>query len=79
MFAAMKRWSAVGVGAALAISSIAFAFRHDGFSETKVDLNDAGIWVTSRSLQAVGRVNTQIKAVEVRLDAPVETSDLAQV
>ena len=43
--ATLNRWAAVGVVAVLLGPLVVLAFRSDGFHATKVNLNDAGIWV----------------------------------
>lgn len=71
------------VAAVVATTVIALAVvivRSDGFRETRVDLNDAGVWVTNLSLGRVGRINTQIGSIEVAVKGPdAKTFDVMQV
>lgn len=58
---------------------IVAAVQSDGFEETHVDLNDAGVWVTNTGIGSLGRVNTQIAMVEVQVAAgDVDEFDVAQ-
>lgn len=74
----LKRWLAVGVAAALILPLVVLAIVADGYHATKLDLNDAGIWVVNWQRGTMGRINTQIGAIEVAVAAPTKSFDVAQ-
>src|ERR1700730_321009 len=49
---------------------IIVAVRAEAYHRPNPHLHDAGVWVTSGSQGAVGRVNTEIQLVDTRIDAP---------
>lgn len=55
-----------------------FAVKADGYSATKVDLSDASVWVTSAADGTVGRINTQIGALNSSVAAPSADFDVVQ-
>lgn len=61
---------------AMVASVFAMATRNDGYQETRVDLHEAGVWVTKR--KTVGRVNTEISEIEARQSAEWADVDLVQ-
>lgn len=61
---------------ALVASVFVMATRNEGFEETRVDLNEAAIWITSRG--SVQRLNTEIDEIEGRITASAGV-DVAQV
>jgi hypothetical protein len=49
-----------------------------GYRRADFSLNDAGVWVTSQQLGAVGRVNTEIQLVDSQIAVPSATFDVYQ-
>ena len=75
-----NRWTASAVLVALMFPLVVMALRSEGYHATKLDLNDAGIWTVNASLGSVGRINTQINALEVALPSPESQNfDVSQV
>jgi len=52
-----KKSVLTGAVAALGVCSLVLAFIAPGVEETKVDLNDGGVWVTSTSKHLVARLH----------------------
>ncbi len=68
---------ATGVLVALLVGTVAVAAgREEGFRATKVDLHDAGVWVTKR--KAAGRVNTEIRELEALVQTDLANLDVLQ-
>ncbi len=57
-------WRSGGVLGVLVVLVVA-AFAAEGFRSAKVDLNEAGVWVTNRGTSQVGRLNMQTQKIEV--------------
>ncbi len=75
-----NRWSALVVLAAFLVPLVVLAMRSEGYHATQLDLNDAGIWTVNASLGSIGRINTQISDIEVRLPSPdAQDFDVSQV
>jgi len=74
-----QRWVAAGVVVALVAPIIAFALLSEGFHATKMDLNDAGIWLVNHGRNTIGRLNTQIQTIEVEVNAGTGNFDVLQV
>lgn len=76
----LGRRTEVAVASALSLVLVGVvavsALMADGFHETRVDLNDGGVWVTRPG--EAGRLNTQIRSIELKLDAKSQGSDVAQ-
>lgn len=66
---------AVLLSVALIGGVVATALTADGFRETRVELNDGGVWVTRPG--QIGRLNTQIRSIEIAIGGSI-TVDVAQ-
>jgi hypothetical protein len=79
---AENRWTRVGAALLVFVivaPLIVAAFVADGFDRTKVNEDDAGIWVVKRSEGVIGRVNTQIGAIEVKVVSGSKADDVVQL
>ncbi|MHA7292233.1 hypothetical protein ACX80V_21755, partial [Arthrobacter sp. MDT3-24] len=59
-FGLKKRHNKIVTGSAFAAAGavlVAGAIIYPGFKTTEVELNDGGVWVVSKSKNAVGRLN----------------------
>lgn len=65
----------VAIGA-LALTSMAIAY--DGFPTTKVDLNDAGVWLTKTSSLLLGHFNNESTVIDGGLRTSSEDFDVLQ-
>ena len=65
----------VAIGA-LALTSMAIAY--DGFPTTKVDLNDAGVWLTKTSSLLLGHFNHESTVIDGGLRTSSENFDVLQ-
>lgn len=61
-----------------AAALVAAVLAADGFRRAKFDLHDAGVWLTWTGQQAVGRTNTEIRQVDMRLSAKTNDFDILQ-
>jgi len=69
--------SAAGVAiGAMALTTMAVAY--DGFPTTKVDLNDAGVWLTKTSSLLVGHFNHESTVIDGGLRTSTEHYDVLQ-
>lgn len=83
----MRKWlkksheavAAAVLSVAVVASVAVAAVQHDGFRATQVNLNDGGVWVTSEAHGRLGRINTQIMSLEVKVAGPSAQLDVAQV
>lgn len=70
---------AVFVATTVVATLVFFAVRADGFHATRMNLHDAGVWVTRQQPGAeFGRVNTEIALVDTRLAADSPNFDVVQ-
>jgi hypothetical protein len=74
-----RRWAAAGVVVVLVVPLVVLAVRSQGEHATKVNLDDGGVWVVNGEKGLVGRINTQIGALEVALAPPGQDLDVEQV
>lgn len=77
-----KRWNkrtAAALVAAILVGVGVLAVITESLKETKVNLNDAAIWVTSTEKGKLGRINTQIGVIEVAVSADHDSFDVDQV
>src|SRR5687768_2265551 len=75
----LDRWVAGAVALVLIVTVAVLALRSDGFHATKVNLNDAGIWVVNWRSSLAGRINTQTGTIEVAVPSPTQSFDIAQI
>jgi len=71
-------WNALGTGVlsiSLVLGVLVAAMNDDGYKAAKVDLHDAGVWVTKRS--KIARLNTEIAEFEVGV-ASASSVDVVQ-
>ncbi len=66
----MRALALVTVVALALVSLLAFAMRSHGYPATTVDLNDAGIWVTSDKDGLVGRLNKSASSLDAMMNLP---------
>ena len=57
---------------------VAMAVTSEGLPITKVDLNDGGVWVTKDSKLLVGRLNSQIKQLDLGVVSESSNTDVFQ-
>lgn len=62
------------VGATLVV----LALKHDGAPIQDVELNDGGVWVTNGDLQLMGRLNSQIKELDLGILTSSTSRELFQ-
>ena len=74
----MARGAAVALVVAVVAGFLFVAFRAEGNRATQVDLNDAGIWLSRTSTQEIGRLNTDLKLVDVTLKVLSQDFELLQ-
>ncbi|QYJ05600.1 fibronectin type III domain-containing protein [Nocardioides panacisoli] len=68
---------------ALAITLVAgvltvLAINHDGSPINDVDLNDGGVWVSNQNLQMMGRLNSQVKELDMGILTSSTSDDIFQ-
>ena len=73
-----KRSVLTGAVAALGVCSLVLAFIAPGVEETKVDLNDGGVWVTNAKRGIVAHVNVPARLMDAGLHAASSTFDVFQ-
>ncbi len=76
-----RRWRRTASATALTVllgTLVVLAFKYDGKPFTEVELNDGGVWVTNTEQGLVGRLNPQIKELDLGLDSGSATFDLFQ-
>ena len=69
-----RRSALTGAVAALGVCSLVLAFIAPGVEETKVDLNDGGVWVTNAKRGIVAHVNVPARLMDAGL-AVVEAEE----
>ena len=57
---------------------LAAALNADGYRTPKLDLHDAGVWISWSADQAIGRTNTQVNQVDIRVGVGAASFDLLQ-
>ena len=73
-----KKSALTGAVAALGVCSLVLAFIAPGVEETKVDLNDGGVWVTNAKRGIVAHVNVPARLMDAGLHAASSTFDVFQ-
>lgn len=73
-----KKSVLTGAVAALGVCSVVLAFIAPGVEETKVDLNDGGVWVTNAKRGIVAHVNVPARLMDAGLHAASSTFDVFQ-
>lgn len=73
------RWSAVALVVVLATPIVVAATNWEGFRATRMNLNDAGVWVVNWQRGLVGRLNTQLGQIEVVVGVASRDFDVSQV
>ena len=73
-----KKSALTGAVAALGVCSVVLAFIAPGVEETKVDLNDGGVWVTNAKRGIVAHVNVPARLMDAGLHAASSTFDVFQ-
>ena len=73
-----RRSVLTGAVAALGVCSLVLAFIAPGVEETKVDLNDGGVWVTSTSKHLVARLNYPSREVDGAIRTSSSSFDVTQ-
>ena len=68
-----KKSVLTGAVAALGVCSVVLAFIAPGVEETKVDLNDGGVWVTNAKRGIVAHVNVPARLMDAGLHAASST------
>lgn len=68
--ARVRTMVAAATAALLGVSLLAFALRSPGYPTRTVDLNDAGIWVTSDRDGLVGRLNKSASSLDAMVNPP---------
>lgn len=63
---------------AAAVALVAGAIIYPGFKTTEVDLNDGGVWVVSKSRNAVGRLNYPSRVLDGAVTPASTTFDVLQ-
>ena len=72
-----RRVPAIGV-VLLSLAVVVAAVVHEGMPTAEVDVNDGGVWVTSRDLMVVAHVNVGSKNLDARFRAASGTFDIGQ-
>lgn len=73
-----RRSALTGAVAALGVCSVVLAFLAPGVEETKVDLNDGGVWVTNAKRGLVAHVNVPARLMDAGLHAASSSFDVFQ-
>ena len=73
-----RRSVLTGAVAALGVFSLVLAFIAPGVEETKVDLNDGGVWVTNAKRGIVAHVNVPARLMDAGLHAASSAFDVFQ-
>ena len=73
-----KKSVLTGAVAALGVCSVVLAFIAPGVEETKVDLNDGGVWVTNAKRGIVAHVNVPARLMDAGLHAASSAFDVFQ-
>lgn len=73
-----KKSALTGAVAALGVCSLVLAFIAPGVEETKVDLNDGGVWVTNAKRGIVAHVNVPARLMDAGLHAASSSFDVFQ-
>ena len=73
-----KKSALTGAVAALGVCSVVLALIAPGVEETKVDLNDGGVWVTNSKRGIVAHVNVPARLMDAGLHAASSTFDVFQ-
>ena len=73
-----RRSALTGAVAALGVCSLVLAFIAPGVEETKVELNDGGVWVTNAKRGIVAHVNVPARLMDAGLHAASSTFDVFQ-
>lgn len=73
-----RRSVLTGAVAALGVCSLVLAFIAPGVEETKVDLNDGGVWVTNAKRGIVAHVNVPARLMDAGLHAASSAFDVFQ-
>jgi hypothetical protein len=68
-------WCAVVACLAALLTGI---FQSGGYRTSRLELNDAGIWVTNQGDRAVGKLNAEIQLIDTTLDAKGTRPDVLQ-
>lgn len=74
----LHRIVAIGVIVALTVAFLLVAFRAEGNPATRIDLNDAGIWLTKSSTQEIGRLNADLRLTDAKLNVASQQFELLQ-
>ncbi|MBE4717037.1 Ig-like domain-containing protein [Pseudarthrobacter sp. AB1] len=80
-FGLKKRHNKIVTGSALAAAAavlVAGAIIYPGFKTTEVELNDGGVWVVSKSKNAVGRLNYPSRVLDGAVTPASTTFDILQ-
>ena len=73
-----SRFFSIAMIAVLLVGFITAAVRADGNHATQVDLNDAGIWLANANDHEIGRLNSELKLVDAKLNVGSPDFDLLQ-
>jgi hypothetical protein len=76
-----RRWRSVASGASLALVSsllVVLAFRADGTPVTDVELHDGSVWVSNSQRLLIGRLNPQIKQLDLGVSTDSGDVDIFQ-
>lgn len=76
-----RRWRKVASGASLALVSsllVVLAFRADGTPVTDVELHDGSVWVSNSQRLLIGRLNPQIKQLDLGVSTDSADVDIFQ-
>ncbi|WP_285250389.1 hypothetical protein, partial [Pseudarthrobacter sp. fls2-241-R2A-168] len=76
-FRSRRLVSGAAFGAAVVVV-VAGAVLYPGFKTTEVDLNDGGVWVVSKSKNAVGRLNYPSRVLDGAVTPASTTFDILQ-
>ncbi|WP_229051836.1 Ig-like domain-containing protein [Aeromicrobium sp. Leaf350] len=77
----VRRWRKVASGASLALVSsllVVLAFRADGTPVTDVELHDGSVWVSNSQRLLIGRLNPQIKQLDLGVSTDSADVDIFQ-
>ncbi|MEJ1179005.1 MULTISPECIES: hypothetical protein, partial [unclassified Pseudarthrobacter] len=72
------RWFAATAFSAAVVVLVTGAVLYPGFKTTEVELNDGGVWVVSKSKNAVGRLNYPSRVLDGAVTPASTTFDILQ-
>ncbi|HSU48447.1 MAG TPA: hypothetical protein VLJ40_16230, partial [Arthrobacter sp.] len=72
-----RRFAATAFGVVVAVV-VTGAVLYPGFKTTEVELNDGGVWVVSKSKNAVGRLNYPSRVLDGAVTPASTTFDVLQ-